>query len=160
MYKIRLLLSRHLGFSSDLADLSTRLLLLICISFRFPTKLVTFTFRVLRYQQPGIRDPSSHNMYRREHSAIRCQYMCSPHVPKTPWQSLNRFHLLLQTSGKHCIYLFILNMFRNCALQFTILLTLPNNLSSILTFPFLLLEELSNIIYSCLRTLTVVQNLV
>ena len=37
---------------------------------------------------------------------------------------------------------------------------LPNHLSSILTLIFLLLEELSNITYSSLITLTVMQNLV
>ena len=37
----------------------------------------------------------------------------------------------------HFIYLFILNMFRNCTLQIRITLTLPNHLSSILTLPAL-----------------------
>ena len=54
---------------------------------------------------------------------------------KPPWQTLNRSHLLLQTSEMHCQIIF-------CPFQL-----------------FLLLEELSNIIYSCLLTLTVVQNL-
>ena len=63
-----------------------------------------------------------------------CQYVF-PHV-KPPWQPPNRFNLLLQLSGMHCQ-----------------IICRPFQL-------FLLLEELSNIIYSCLLTLTVVQNLV
>ena len=74
-------------------------------------------------------------MYRREHSALLqlCQYVFL-HV-KPPSQPPNHFHLLLQISGTH---------------------------RHIICHPFqlfLLLEELSNITYSCLLTLTVVQNL-
>ena len=75
-------------------------------------------------------------MYRQEHSALLhlCQSVF-PHV-KPPWQPLNRFHLLLLTSGMHCR-----------------IICRPFQL-------FLLLEELSNIAYSSSLTLTVVQNLV
>ena len=75
-------------------------------------------------------------MYRHEHSALLhlCQYVFS-HV-KPPWQPPNHFHLLLRVSGMHCR-----------------IICRPSQL-------FLFLEELSNIIYSCLLTLTVVQNLV
>ena len=63
-------------------------------------------------------------------------YNCSKTI-KPLWQFLNRFHImLLQTSGMHCQIIFR-----------PVLL-------------FLLLEELSNVIYSCLLTLIVVQNLV
>ena len=75
-------------------------------------------------------------MYRREHSALLhlCRYVF-PHV-KPPWQPSNHFHLLLLVSRMHCQ-----------------IICHPSQL-------FRLLEELSNIIYSCLLTLTVVQNLV
>ena len=71
----------------------------------------------------------------REHSTLLrlCQYVF-PHV-KPPWQPPSRFHLLLQISGMHCL-----------------IICHPFQL-------FLLLEELSNITYSCWITLTVVQNL-
>ena len=79
---------------------------------------------------------SSHDMFRREHSALLHLCQCVfPHV-KPPWQSPNHFHLLLRVSGMHCP-----------------IICRPSQL-------FLFLEELSNIIYSCLLTLTVVQNLV
>ena len=55
---------------------------------------------------------------------------------KPLWQPPNHFHLLLQVFGMHCQ-----------------IICRPSQL-------FQLLEELSNIIYSCLLTLTVVQNLV
>ena len=43
---------------------------------------------------------SSHDMYRREHSALHlCQYVF-PHV-KPPWQPPNHLHLLLWVSGMH-----------------------------------------------------------
>ena len=79
---------------------------------------------------------SSRDMYWREHSTLShlCQYVF-PHV-KPPWQSPNHFHLLLRVSGMHCR-----------------IICRPSQL-------FLFLKELSNIIYSCLLTLTVVQNLV
>ena len=78
---------------------------------------------------------SSPDMYRRGHSALHlCQYVF-PHI-KPPWPPPNHFHLLLRVSGTHCR-----------------IVCHPSQL-------FLFLEELSNIIYSCLLTLTVVQNLV
>ena len=79
---------------------------------------------------------SSQSMYQCEHSALLqlCQYVF-PHVGP-PWQPPNHFHLLLWLSGMHCQVI--------CH---------PSQL-------FLFLEELSNIIYSCLLTRTVVQNLV
>ena len=63
------------------------------------------------------------NIYRCEHSALLlpCQYVFS-HI-KPPWQLQNHFHLLLQTSGMH--YQIIFHLFQL----------------------FLLLEELSNIIF-------------
>ena len=75
-------------------------------------------------------------MYWHDHSALLhlfhlCQYVF-PHV-KSPWQPPNQSHLLLRVSGMHCRVI--------CR---------PSQL-------FLFLEEL---IYSCLLTLTVVQNLV
>ena len=76
-------------------------------------------------------------MYRHEHSPALlhlCQYVF-PHV-KPPWQPPNHSHLLLRVSGMHCR-----------------IICRPPQL-------FLFLEELSNIICSCLLTLTVVQNLV
>ena len=63
-----------------------------------------------------------------------CQYVF-PHV-KPPWQPPNHSHLLLRVSGMHCR-----------------IICRPPQL-------FLFLEELSNIIYSCLLTLTVLQILV
>ena len=66
------------------------------------------------------------------------RYICTnvfPHI-KPPWQPSNHLHLLLQKSGMYC---------------------------QIICHPFklfLLSEEFSNITYSCLHTLTVVQNLV
>ena len=63
-----------------------------------------------------------------------CQYVF-PHV-KPRWQPPNHSHLLLRVSGMHCR-----------------IICRPSQL-------FLFSEELSNIIYSCLLTLTVVQNLV
>ena len=73
-------------------------------------------------------------MYRCKHSALLhlCQYVF-PHI-KPPWQPPNHFHLLLRVSGMHCWIICHPSQF------------------------FLFLEELSNIIYSCLLTLTVVQN--
>ena len=62
--------------------------------------------------------------------------MCSSTYLKPPWQPPNHFHLLLPISGMHC---------------------------QIICRPFQLfrfLEELSNITFSSLLTLTVVQNLV
>ena len=65
-----------------------------------------------------------------------CLFILHSSILKPPWQPPNRFHLLLQISGMHCL-----------------IICRPFQL-------FLLLEELSNIPYSCLLTLTVVQNLV
>ena len=79
---------------------------------------------------------SSHDMYRREHSALLhlCQYVF-PHV-KPAWHPPNHSHLLLRVSGMHCR-----------------IICRSSQLS-------LVLEELSNITYSCLLALTVVQNVV
>ena len=123
----------------NLGSVASHLFFLISIGFRFATELVLKWLRLLlrcsNFSSHPIWHPSFQNMYLREHSALlhRCQY-AFPHA-KLPWQALNRFHLLLRTSGMHCQVIFHL-------------------------FPlFLLLEELSNIIYSCSLTLTVVQNL-
>ena len=88
------------------------------------------------FSSPPILLLSSRYLYRREHSALLhlCQYVF-PYV-KPPWQPPNHFHLLLWISGMHCR-----------------IICRPSQL-------FLFLEELSNIIYSCLLTLTVVQHLV
>ena len=79
---------------------------------------------------------SSQDMCRREHAALlRLSQYAFLHV-KPPWQPPNHFHLLLQIFGMHCQTIW-----------------LPFQL-------FLFSEELSNITYSSLLTLTVVQNLV
>ena len=69
----------------------------------------------------------------REHSAL--PHLCQ-NTEKPPWQPPNHSHLLLRVSGMHCR-----------------IICRPPQL-------FLFLEELSNIIYSCLLTRTVLQNLV
>ena len=99
------------------------------ISFKKSLRLLTGCYNFSSYP---ILLLSSRDMYRREHSALLhlCQYVF-PHV-KPPWKPPNHFHLLLRVSGMHCRII--------CR-------------SSQL---FLFLEELSNIIYSCLLTLTVV----
>ena len=94
---------------------------------RISFKIATITFKVLQFQQPSY--PASLIPKYVPARALHCQYVF-PHV-KPPWQTLNRFHLLLQTSGMHCQVIFR-----------------PFQL-------FLLLEELSNITYSCSLTLTV-----
>ena len=111
-----------------------------CIGFRFATELALKLLRLLsecyNFSSHLILLLSPHNMYRCEHSALLhlCQYVF-PHV-KPPWQPPNHFHLLLRVSGMHCQ-----------------IICRPSQL-------FRLLEELSNITYSCLLTLKVVQNLV
>ena len=118
----------------------THLFFLICIDFRFATELALKLLLLLsecsNFSSHPILHLSSQSMYRREHSALLqpCQSVF-PHV-KPPLQSSNHFHLLLLISGMHCQI--ICHPFQ----------------------PFLLLEELSNITYSCLLTLTVVRNLV
>ena len=113
---------------------------LICIGFRFATELALKSLRLLtgcyNFSSHPISLLSSRDMYRREHSALLhlCQYVF-PHV-KPPWQSPNHSHLLLRVSGMHCW-----------------IICRPPQL-------FLFLEELSNIICSCLLTPTVFQNLV
>ena len=107
--------------------------------FRFATELPLKSLRLLtgcyNFNSHPILLLSSLDMCRREHSALLlCQYVF-PHV-KPPWQPPNHSHLLLRVPGMHCRVI--------CR---------PSQL-------FLFLEELSNIIYSCLLTLTVVQNLV
>ena len=106
------------------------------VCHRICFKIAAVAFRVLQFQQPSC---ISHPMICTDASTPLllinlCQYVF-PHV-KPPWQPPNHFHLLLRVSGMHCQ-----NICR------------PSQL-------FWLLEELSNIIYSCLLTLTVVQNLV
>ena len=106
------------------------------VCHRISFKIATATFRVLQFSSHPILHLSSHNMYRHKHSTLLhlCRYVFS-HV-KPPWQPPNYFHLLLRVSEKHCQ-----------------IICLPSQL-------FRPLEELSNIIYSCLLTLIVVQNLV
>ena len=125
--------------AQNLGSVASHLFFLTFIGFRFTTELVLKLLRLLlrcsNFSSHPILQLSSPDMYRHEHFALlhRCQYVF-PHE-KPPWLTLNHFHLLLQTSGIHCQIIFR-----------------PFQL-------FLLLEELSNIIYSCLLTLTVVQNL-
>ena len=124
----------------NLGSATSHLFFLICIGFRFATELALKLLRLLsecsNFSSHPILHLSSQSMYRREHSALLqlCQYVFL-HV-KPPSQPPNHFHLLLQISGTHC---------------------------QIICHPFqlfLLSEELSNITYSCLLTLTVVRNLV
>ena len=119
----------------NLSSVASHLFFLICIGFRFATELVLKLLQLL-LRCSNFLHLSSQDMNRREHSALLrlCQYVFL-HV-KPPWQPPNHFHLLLQISGMHCQIIC-------CPFQL-----------------FLLLEELSNIIYSSLLTLTVVQNLV
>ena len=125
---------KNLGFATS------HLFSLIYIGFRFTTELALKSLRLLtecyNFSSHPILLLSSHDMYRREHPALLriCQYVF-PHV-KPPWQPPNHFHLLLRVFGMHCR-----------------IICRPSQL-------FLFLEELSNIIYSCLLTLTVVHNLV
>ena len=136
MSRILLLEFSHKNLGSVTSHLSFR----ICISFRFATELVSKLLRLLsecsNFSSHPIFHLSSQDMYRREHSALLrlCQYVFI-HV-KQPWQHPNPFHLLLQIFEMHCQII--------CR-SFQL---------------FLLLEELSNITYSSLLTLTVVQNLV
>ena len=124
----------------NLGSATSRLFFLICIGFWFATSLALKLLRLLsecsNFSSHSILHLSSQDMYRREHSALLrlCQYVF-PYV-KPPWQPPNHFHLLLQIFGLHCQ-----------------IICRPFQL-------FLLLEELSNITYSCLLTLKVVQNLV
>ena len=106
------------------------------VRHRISFKIATITFKVLQFQQPSYLASliPKYVPTRALHSSSFFPQCVFPHV-KPPWQTLNRFHLLLQTSGMHCQVIFR-----------------PFQL-------FLLLEELSNIIYSCSLTLTVVQNL-
>ena len=106
------------------------------VHHRISFKIATVTYRVLQFQQPTYLASLIPRYYRREPSTLLhlCQYVF-PHVKPT-WQPPNPFHLLLRVSGMHCR-----------------IICRPSQL-------FLFSEELSNIIYSCLLTLTVVQNLV
>ena len=136
LFRILLLEWSHKNLGSATSHLS----FLICIGFRFATELASKLLRLLsecsNFSSHPIFHLSSQDMYRLEHSALLrlCQYVFL-HV-KPPWQPPNHFHLLLQISGKHCQ-----------------IICRPFQL-------FLLLDELSNITYSSLLTLTVVQNLV
>ena len=126
----------HKNLGSD----TSHLFCLICIGFRFTTELALKLLQSLsgcyNLSSHPILHLSSHDMCQREHSALLhlCQYVF-PHVIPS-WQRPNHFHQLLQISGMHCQIIWH-----------------PSQL-------FRLLEELSNIIYSCLLTLTVLQNLV
>ena len=106
------------------------------VRHRISFKIATVTYRVLQFQQGSylafliLRYVPAWAL--RSFSSL---WIWVPHV-KPPWQSPNHFHLLLRVSGMHCR-----------------IICHPSQL-------FQFLEELSNIIYSCLLTLTVVQNLV
>ena len=116
---------------------------LICIGFRYATELALKSLRLLtgcyNFSSPPIVLLSSRDINRREHSALLHLCQCVfPHV-KPPWQPPNHLHC--------CGYL-------ECtAWWIHWWICRPSQL-------FLFLEELSNILYSCLLTLTVVQNLV
>ena len=120
--------------------IASHLFFLIFIGFWFVTelvlKLLPLLLRCYSFSSHTILHHSSHNMSWHEPSALLhpCQYLF-PCI-KPPWQPQNHFHLLLQTSGMH--YQIIFHPFQL----------------------FLLLEALSNIIFFCWLTLTVVQNLV
>ena len=106
------------------------------VRHRISFKIATVTYRVLQFQQPSYLASLIPRYVPAR--ALRFLHLCQyvfPHV-KPPWQPPNHSHLLLRVSGMHCRTI--------CR---------PPHL-------FLFLEELSNIIYSCLLTLTVVQNLV
>ena len=131
--------SHVLWHNKTLGPATSHLFSLTCIGFRFATELPLKSLRLLTGCYNFNSHPtlllSSLDMCRRELSALLlCQYVF-PHV-KPPWQPPNHSHLLLRVPGMHCRVI--------CR---------PSQL-------FLFLEELSNIIYSCLLTLTVVQNLV
>ena len=136
MSRILLLEWSHKNLGFVISHLS----FLICIGFRFATELISKMPRLLsvcsNFSSHPILHISSQDMYWREHSALLhlCQYVFP--LVKPPWQPPNPFHLLLQISGMHCQ-----------------IICRPIQL-------FLLLEELSNITYSSLLTLTVVRNLV
>ena len=99
-------------------------------------KIATVTFRVLQSQQPSyLSSLILRYVPARPLRSSSSFSICAPHV-KPLLQLPNHFHLLLQIFGMHC---------QTICLPFQL---------------FLLLEELSNITYSALLTLTVVQNLV
>ena len=110
------------------------------LAFRFATELVSKLLQLLSECSNLSSHPIFHlsfqDMYRPDHSALlRPSQYAFLHV-KPPLHLPNHFHLLLQILGMHC---------QTICLPFQL---------------FLLLEELSNITYSSLLTLTVVQNLV
>ena len=132
---ILLLELSHKILGSATSHLSFR----ICIGFRFATELVSKLPRLLsecsNLSSHPIFHLSSQDMCRREHFALlRLSQYAFLHV-KPPWQLPNHFHLLLQIFGMHC---------QTICLPFQL---------------FLFSKELSNISYSSLLTLTVVQNL-
>ena len=106
------------------------------VRHRISFKIATVTFRVLQSQQPSYLSSLIPRYVPAR--ALRSSSSFSICVPprKPPWQLPNHFHLLLQIFGMHC---------QTICLPFQL---------------FLFLEELSNITYSSLLTLTVVQNLV
>ena len=146
----------HIRFKSDSPSACFRILLLelshknlgsatlrlfsrICIGFRFATELVSKLPRLLSECSSLSSHPifhlSSQDMCQHEHSALlRLSHYAFLHA-KPPWQLPNHFHLLFQVLGIHC---------QTICLPFQL---------------FLFLEELSNITYSSLLTLTEVQNL-
>ena len=78
----------------------------LCIGFRFATKLVSKLLRLLsecfNLSSHPIFHLSSQDMNRREHTALlRLSQYAFLHV-KPPWQPPNHFHLLLQIFGMHC----------------------------------------------------------
>ena len=109
------------------------------IGFRFATELVSKLLRLLsecsNFSSHPISSLTPRYVPARALRSFRLSQYAFLHV-KPPWQPPNHFHLLLQIFGMHCQ-----------------IICLPFQL-------FLLLEELSNITYSSLLTLTVVQNLV
>ena len=101
------------------------------VRHRINFKIAAITHTVLRSQQPSYLLHSFHAMRLCDHSAPRhpCQYvfLCA----KPPWQPLDRFRRSHQKFGMHYRVIFR-----------------PSQL-------FLLSEELSNTIFSCLLILTV-----
>ena len=72
------------------------------VHHRISFEIAMVTFRLLQFQLQPILHHSSHDMYRREISALfhLCQYVF-PHV-KPPWQYPNHFLMLLLVSVMHC----------------------------------------------------------
>ena len=141
LQRVRNTLARVVAQKPQFCHITPVLFSLICIGFRFATKLYNFkiatvTQRVLQFQQPAYLASLIPRYVPAQ--ALRSSSslsICAPTRIKPPWQPLNHFNLLLRISGMYCR-----------------IICRPSQL-------FLFLEELSNISYSCLITLTVVQNL-